>query len=72
MNEEPLVSVVRGSVSAEELAALIGVLTSRSSQVSATSPTAVSTDGSAWVRSGRPGTRFRPGVGAWRASGLPH
>jgi hypothetical protein len=75
MDEEPLVSVVRGTPSAEELAALVAVLTSRSSRLSGpsalgTSPNS-SLGASAWVRSGRPGAAGRAGGGTWRSSAQP-
>ncbi|KXK60219.1 hypothetical protein AWW66_19970 [Micromonospora rosaria] len=66
--EEPLFRVVRGTPSAEETAALVGVLAARSHPAAAPDRPAPS----AWARSGRPphpGTVAGPG--AWRASGLP-
>ncbi|MEU4687445.1 acyl-CoA carboxylase subunit epsilon [Actinoplanes sp. NPDC023714] len=64
MNEEPLVSVVRGSLDDHELAALAAILTSRSTSVnSETPPQAVSE----WSRSARPSGASR----GWRASALP-
>ncbi|MER7169360.1 acyl-CoA carboxylase subunit epsilon [Micromonospora sp. NPDC000207] len=66
--EEPLFRVVRGTPTAEELAALTGVLTSRSLSTTTPSPPAPST----WARSARPAaTAPTPGPNAWRSSGLP-
>ena len=66
MDEEPLVRVVRGTPTAEELAALVGMLASRwrpaGGTASRPSPAA-----SAWARSARPGRS----AGGWRASALP-
>jgi hypothetical protein len=64
MNEEPLVSVVRGIPTPEELAALFGALASLSSPVEGPAPRPSAT---AWVRSARPSA----GRASWRASGLP-
>jgi hypothetical protein len=69
----PLVRVVRGTPTAEELAALVGVVLARSR------PAALASEqvASAWVRSTRPGSVTpgglpRPiGRDAWRASALP-
>ncbi|CAA9358199.1 MAG: hypothetical protein AVDCRST_MAG16-2846 [uncultured Frankineae bacterium] len=62
----PLLRVVRGAPSAEELAALVAVVTAR---------TRVPAPPAAPVRSrwGRPVLRapLSPGPGAWHASGLP-
>ncbi|MFC4020611.1 acyl-CoA carboxylase subunit epsilon [Micromonospora sp. GCM10011542] len=66
--EEPLLRVVRGVPTAEELAALVGAIVARSRPTAATAPVATST----WARSGRPaGTAPSPRLGGWRASGLP-
>jgi hypothetical protein len=67
--EAPLLRVVRGNPSAEELAALVAVVATRASAV----------DPEPAVRPlwGRPVLRpsltaaLIPGPGAWRASGLP-
>ncbi|SDZ16849.1 Acyl-CoA carboxylase epsilon subunit [Asanoa ishikariensis] len=67
MSEEPLFKVTRGAPTAEELAALVGVLSVRLRPATAV-PTPVS---SHWTRSARPGF-LAAGPGAWRASGLPH
>jgi len=67
-DEEPLFRVVRGTPTAEELAALVGVIVVRSRPVGAPAPVVPS----AWARSGRPAVpALTPGAGAWRASGLP-
>ncbi|MFK3982892.1 acyl-CoA carboxylase subunit epsilon [Micromonospora sp. NPDC050397] len=72
-DREPAFRVVRGTPTAEELAALVGVLLTRSRPAAPGRPTT----GSAWVRRSRPGTvsatglPTRPGVDAWRWSGLP-
>ena len=62
----PLLRVVRGDPSAEELAALVAVLAARAS----TPAPAATPAPSLW---GRPVLRspLHPGPGAWRASGLP-
>lgn len=59
--EEPLIRVVRGVPTAEELAALVGAIIIRSRPAAPAPATA-----SAWARSGRPG-----GSRGWRAAGLP-
>ncbi|MEV1332770.1 acyl-CoA carboxylase epsilon subunit [Micromonospora costi] len=64
--EEPLLRVVRGIPTAEELAALVGAIVVRSRPTAAPAPAARS----AWARSGRP-AGVAAGPGAWRASGLP-
>jgi hypothetical protein len=65
VKEEPLVSVVRGIPTAEELAALVTVVAARSATVDVRRPvTATST----WTRSARPSM----GPTSWRAAGLPH
>ncbi|MGW0215949.1 acyl-CoA carboxylase subunit epsilon [Micromonospora chokoriensis] len=60
--EEPLIRVVRGVPTAEELAALVGAIVIRSRPAVAPAPKTAS----AWARSGRPA-----GPGGWRAAGLP-
>jgi hypothetical protein len=64
--ERPLLRVVRGDPSAEELAALVAVVTARASATAEPEPP---------VRPlwGRPVLRpvLTPGPGAWRASVLP-
>jgi len=64
MDKEPLVSVVRGEPADDELAALVVLLTARSTMVDAdvTRPAL-----SAWARSARPASR----AASWRASALP-
>lgn len=71
--QEPLFRVVRGIPTAEELAALVGVVIARSRPAAPTWPPA----GSAWLHAARPGALspsgapVRPGANAWRRSGLP-
>jgi hypothetical protein len=71
--DEPAFRVVRGTPTADELAALVGAIMLRSRSAEPSRPTA----GSSWVRRSRPGTvsasglPAHPGVGAWRFSGLP-
>lgn len=64
----PAFRVVRGTPTAEELAALVGVLFSRRAagpaEPSRTTP-------SRWHASALPSVPLRPGPGAWRASALP-
>jgi hypothetical protein len=65
----PAFRVVRGAPTAEELAALVGVLFSRraaAQPAESARPTA-----SRWRASALPSTPLRPGPGAWRASALP-
>jgi len=63
--EQPLLRVVRGAPTAEELAALVAVVTARTA---ATRPE--TTPSSAWTDRARLVRRFPvPGQGAWRASG---
>ncbi|MEV4704117.1 acyl-CoA carboxylase subunit epsilon [Actinoplanes sp. NPDC049316] len=64
MEEEPLVSVVRGVPTPEELAALVGALASRYTGTDESTPKPSTTP---WTRSSRPGA----GRGSWRESGLP-
>ena len=64
METERLVSIIRGRPAADELAALVAVLASRSSMMDAAPPRPAV---SAWTRSARPST----GPASWRASGLP-
>ncbi|MEU6073078.1 acyl-CoA carboxylase subunit epsilon [Micromonospora sp. NPDC047074] len=65
--EEPLFRVVRGVPTAEELAALVGAIVTRSRPIAGPPPVATS----AWARSGRPASTAVAGPGAWRASTLP-
>lgn len=63
----PLLRVVRGNPTPEELAALIAVVASRGTEVE---PEAAAP--SLWASRGAGLRRpLRPGRGAWRASGLP-
>jgi len=64
MDTEPLVRVVRGWPTEDELAALVTVVAARSTRVDAT-PTRPAT--SAWARSARPSMT----PASWRASSLP-
>jgi hypothetical protein len=71
--EEPLVVVVRGTPTPEDVAALVGALLSRVRPADAESPPR----SSAWVTSARPGAvaaagrPARPARDAWRRSALP-
>jgi hypothetical protein len=64
----PAFRVVRGTPTAEELAALVGVLLSRRAAVPAESARPIA---SRWRASALPSVPLRPGPGAWRASALP-
>jgi hypothetical protein len=64
MDEEPLVSVVRGKPTDLELAVVVAIVAARSAAVDAP---ATRPAGSAWARSARPSI----GAGSWRSSGLP-
>jgi hypothetical protein len=64
VSKDPLVSVVKGNPTDEELAALLAVLASQSSKVDEAPPPPSMT---AWVRSSRPAA----GPASWRTSGLP-
>jgi hypothetical protein len=71
----PAVRVVRGTATAEEVAALLGVLLSRRPPAGLSGyavPQAPATPQapSLWRASARPGSAPRPGPGAWRASAL--
>jgi Acyl-CoA carboxylase epsilon subunit len=63
----PALRVVRGTPTAEELAALVGVLFSR--RMAAAGP--ASPTPSRWRASALPSVPMRAGPGAWRASALP-
>ncbi|MFC7548256.1 acyl-CoA carboxylase subunit epsilon [Plantactinospora sp. GCM10030261] len=65
--QEPLFRVVRGTPTAAEVAALVGVLVARSRPVAAATPAAPS----AWRRSALPRTAVTAGRDGWRRSGLP-
>jgi hypothetical protein len=66
---EPYVRVVRGTPTAEEIAALVGVLLSRP-PLGVAAPAGYAS--SAWSRSARPGgvAWSSPRPGGWRTSGL--
>jgi hypothetical protein len=65
---EPVLRVVRGDASAEEIAALVAVLLSRPADVEA----APEPKRSAWSdRAGQLRRPIFPGPGAWHRSGLP-
>jgi hypothetical protein len=66
----PLLRVVRGDATAEEIAALVAVLLARSADAKAPSP-ARSVSGSWADRSGLLRRPLSPGPGAWRRSALP-
>lgn len=63
MAEQPEIRIVRGIPTAEELAALVGVLALRSVPGAPAPAPAVSH----WARSARPGAR----TAGWRGSALP-
>ncbi|MFS8479194.1 MAG: acyl-CoA carboxylase subunit epsilon [Micromonosporaceae bacterium] len=66
MHDEPVIRIVRGSPTAEEVAALLGVLSLRRAEAPA--PAGVSR----WAGGARPvGRTWRPGPDAWRTSALP-
>ena len=65
----PLLRVVRGAPTREELAAVVAVLTARGSSPVAARPPAPGR--SLWARPALR-TPLVPAPGAWRASGLPH
>jgi Acyl-CoA carboxylase epsilon subunit len=64
---EPVLRVVCGTPTAEELAALVGALFSRRVPAAAAGPALPSR----WRVSALPGVPLRAGPGAWQASGLP-
>jgi hypothetical protein len=67
-DEQPLLRVVRGEPTAEELAALVAVVTARAATIRP-----VTTPGSAWTDRRRQVRRpLHPGPGAWRRAGLPN
>ena len=68
MTDLPLFSVVKGSPTDEELAALVAALTLRASAAAAT-PKPRQSGWSAYWRSVR--APVQPGPGAWRMSGRP-
>jgi hypothetical protein len=63
----PALRVLRGTPTAEELAALVGVLLRRSGPAAPAAAPARSR----WRVSALPGVPLQAGLGAWRASGLP-
>ena len=63
-DEQPLLRVVRGEPTAEELAALVAVVTARSAAGQAAKPRSVWTNRTLLVR-----RCAAPGPGAWRTSG---
>lgn len=65
----PVLRVVKGSATPEEIAAIVAVV----SAMAAPAPTASARPRSQWSHPARQ-MRSTPvaGVGAWRASGLPH
>jgi hypothetical protein len=66
----PLLRVVRGDATAEEIAALVAVLVTRSAGAEASGP-ARSVSRSWADRSGQIRRSLSPGPGAWRRSALP-
>ncbi|WSN15041.1 acyl-CoA carboxylase subunit epsilon [Micromonospora sp. NBC_01699] len=72
-DREPAFRVVRGTPTAEEIAALVGAILLRPRPAAP----ARRSGGSPWVRASRPGTvsasglPTRPAIDAWRLSGLP-
>jgi hypothetical protein len=67
---EPLVRVVKGEPTAEELAALTAVVSAKAAQASAAeSEGERPSTWAAYWRTVR--TPLRPGLGAWRSSALP-
>jgi len=67
MDEVPELRVIRGTPTAEEVAALVGVLLLGRRQAPAAPAVAVSR----WRVSARPTAGLRPGAGGWRVSALP-
>lgn len=65
---EPVLRVVKGDPSREEVAALVAVLTGLATDVGHSGPERGSTWARYW-RSAHPA--LRPGAGGWRASSLP-
>ena len=69
-DERPLLRVVRGDATPEEIAALVAVLLARSADAEA--PGAARSVSNAWSDRSRLLRRpLFPGPGAWRRSGLP-
>jgi hypothetical protein len=69
-DDQPILRVVRGDATPEEIAALVAVLLARSADAEASGP-ARSVTGSWSDRSGQLGRPPSPGPGAWRRSALP-
>ncbi len=65
----PLLRVVRGNPSAEELAALVAVVAARASAAADAEPAARPLWGRPVLRAAAT-SELTPGPGAWRASGL--
>ncbi len=69
--QRPVLRVIRGEPTADELAAVVVVLAARAGQVGGEpAPQPARSQWSAKARRMRP--RLTPGPGAWRASALPH
>jgi len=69
-DDQPILRVVRGDATAEEIAALVAVLLARSADAEASGP-ARSVSRSWSDRSGQIRRPLSPGPGAWRGSALP-
>ncbi|HEU4489279.1 MAG TPA: acyl-CoA carboxylase subunit epsilon [Jiangellales bacterium] len=67
-DQRPLLRVVRGRPTDEELAALVAVVAARASSTAAEPAGPARTWAAYWRTVGAPP---RPGAGAWRASALP-
>lgn len=66
---QPVLRIVRGDATPEELAALVTVLAARTGAAPSSDPAPASR----WRDHGRATQpALVPGPGAWRASGLPH
>lgn len=67
--DRPVLRVVSGDATPEEIAAIVAVLTAASADGHGDEPPS---QRSLWTDSARvPGSRITPGPGAWRASALP-
>jgi acyl-CoA carboxylase epsilon subunit len=69
-DDRPILRVVRGNATPEEIAALVAVLLARSADAEAPGP-ARSVSGSWADRSGQIRRPLSPGPGAWRRTALP-
>jgi acyl-CoA carboxylase epsilon subunit len=69
-DDRPILRVVRGDATPEEIAALVAVLLARSAGAEASGP-ARSVSGPWTDRSGQIRRPLAPGPGAWRRSALP-